>query len=1266
MYRLQLLRAGWISLCLLISATAAFSQNSPSSAPASDANSSTQVVYTGKLLGYFRVPSRQSLTAVSGCPASSGDNPSQEAIGFLKLRNGNYANAILVGTGDNFAPQFEARVFHPVPSPSPGHYPNGNKELFFGDFRRWVPYEKIDEDQERPLRERLAQGLGTIPNDNVGCFLAAAQYEAIVPGKHDFYFGADRVRQFARFLAGIEPGKHYRPVQMLGANLVLKSVPIKDPAVLSGQQKQPWFKDNKWPADFEVMNLSSDGKSVYPWFSYVKIKLADLKPDHQLAKELKEWLSNKSMSQQDLATFVRDAETRPNPTNKELYQEDLKLLNKGIQLASQQVLYICKSNGNENDIPEQVDKDCGHPLENAGVHFVDNTLAYYYKLPALDADKSSQLIEAQNKATTGKPQQEPNVKNGHFATLAAGEHYALCGIDSSSKESPKPYCRKFKTHTPFFNFPHPSPWEHRDGYTDPDPFVFDKGRNVAIFGVVEPNLGEQVGVLNFGWENVDKKLKTLVVAENPREALDQQLDYFERWHEENIDKDKKFTGLKILLAQMGPQRARVLSARFPSFQVVVSAADQDQSTSRMEFSTDWSQEKRAGSFLAIPLPAFDANTQIAAARFGVVDAVGNGDGASWKLSSLTNQTEVPRPPESKSDNTANPTNFRKLVNTALSKCVAKGFDTEKFGDLQPREALKWLTLCAIREQLNADVALIQKRDLFDQKSFEGENDESRTQEILDRVIWKGDLLTLMYVPGKALKEALKRSSDYVTDESAALLLVDDKGRQLETLGIFSHPVTKENLINEAPIDDNKLYAVATTDYIAAGDTGYAMLASAALNPHTYPAGFPKELYPISSVVCRKLFTDPKTADKNCLESIDRTKYLDESVAEQLTPLPPPSRLKRFWDSSPFKWPAENAPDSSAGYFLEQKVQRRPIVSWSLRNLSFGFSSFFGSRTDKEIAEKYTGVAPASISSQHTGAITLGLDSRLSRISHQREFFLATGIDYKRTSTGDGTAGTHTNIVQANNRLTWDAGFVHGIKGGRAPLRLGMIFTFHVETPFERPFVLFNLSTKDASGIKDQLEVEQDRSWLLLKRVGMRWLNGSNTFELGVQGGGEINALNGYRFNTVGGPVECLPDPARTFATCVNDLSDPAKGGMVTKDTEGTAILTNRWRAGFYAKGGLSIPIFSLAKYEPSYEGDLFFNFSGDTSTDTKYRHILKQPLKFTVLPNLSIGPNWQVLWYRNKNAEHSYLIQHQVTVEVSFGFDLFNWREKPVQFKRKQ
>lgn len=1273
MYRSQLSRVVWLPLCLFISATTSFSQAPPSTAPAADATSNTKIIYTGKLLGYFRVPNKQSITEVKGCPQSSNGDPSKEARDFLQLRRGKkYLHAILVGTGDNFAPQLEARVFDL--GTSQGKYPKGNKELFFGDKEGWVPYENV----HGALREKFAHGLGTIPNDNVGCFLAAAKYDAIVPGKHDFYFGAERVRQFARFMASVKDEGDYQPVQMLGANLVLKTVPIKDPVVLPGQQPQPWFSKT-WPDGYSVLNLS-DQKSVYPWFSYVQIKLAELKPNHGLAKELKELLRN-PMDEKALASFVLKAraETENSKYRDDHYAADLTALTKGMELAAKHALYICKSkeeadgdpNGNPNDIPHPENKECGEPLENAGVHFVDDALAYYYKLPHLKTDTSS----------------EPKVKGGHFATVEPGKNYALCGIDTSTipkgpKETKagdgvKPYCMRFAVYTPFFYHPHPRP-ELRDEYTDPDPFVFIKDRKIAIFGVVEPNLGEGVGVLNFGWQNVHDKnlnptnLKTLVSAENPVEALRQQVDYFERWYHETVDDKNRFTGLKVLLAQTSPQRARVLSARFPSFQVIVSAADEDQSTSEVEFSTTWSHEKRTGSFLATPLPAFESSNRLDRAHIGLIDAAPVGE--TWKLSSLLDKSVESDETASESDKkkekvslpNAEAAAFRSRVDTALAACAKTGSEIGDIAKLKMVEAVKWLTLCAIRERLGADVALIQKRDLYDQEPTAEENKLDKTQDILDRFIWKGDLLTLIYVPGSTLKAALVQSEKFVNDESAALLLVEEKGRQLEKLGIFSHPVTKENMINEAPIDDKKLYAVATTDYIATGDTGYPMLAKEALNPRTYPAGFPKELHTISSVACRKLFPEG-TAEKHCLKPINRSKYLDESIAKQVTPSPGPSRFKKFWHSSPFKWPAESEPATTSAALLEQEIQRRSIWILSLRNASFGFSGVLSSRSDVELAEKFTGVSASStsISTQETNTKTFLVDMVLSRTSHRREVFLGTLIDFKKTSTGD-DIGARPNILQVNNRITFDAGYVHGLKGGRTPLRFGVIGTFHVETPFENPFSLFNLSTTDAEGNKEQLPVKYARSWLLLPRLGVRWLNGpSSRFELGVQGGRELNSLRGFRFRTSGPDAECLANPAQTFATCVTNESDPSKGGLVTKDSQGTAILETRPRAGFYAKGALSVPLHSLIKYEPSYEGDVFFNFSGDSPTDTKWRHIVKQNLKFTVFPNLSIGPTWQVLWYRSKNID-TYLIQHLVTMEISYGFDLFNRRERDVQLKRKQ
>ena len=101
--------------------------------------------------------------------------------------------------------------------------------MFVGDEDKWVPNEDVPDNS--PLGKKVIEGRGTIPNDNVGCFLAAARYAAIVPGKHDFYFGAERVRQLARFMAGLNSDE-YQPVQMLGANLVISTSPVNDQPLL--------------------------------------------------------------------------------------------------------------------------------------------------------------------------------------------------------------------------------------------------------------------------------------------------------------------------------------------------------------------------------------------------------------------------------------------------------------------------------------------------------------------------------------------------------------------------------------------------------------------------------------------------------------------------------------------------------------------------------------------------------------------------------------------------------------------------------------------------------------------------------------------------------------------------------------------------------------------------------------------------------------------------------------------------------------------------
>lgn len=1280
MHTALLIRAGWVSICLLAFASVSLAQGVPSASPSP---TPLRIGYTGKLLGYFRVPSEQARDSFQGCPDREGDK-SVDAATFL-TKSEKHLDAILVGTGDNFSPQLESRAFKAGDAPQDSkEYIPRNKELYTWDFldkepenRKWVP---IGEESDG-LKDRLVRGEGTIPTDNVGCFLAAAHFRAVVPGKHDFYYGTERVRQLARFMAGIDQ-KGYTPVHMLGANLVIKT------ARLDGNRAPA--ATEKWPKNLSAQNL----KSVYPWFSApIRIKLTPPKGDKFLEK-LKDWHEGSKDLAKELTKLLADDATIPSmdADERERWSQYLE----SIQALSS--VYICPA----GDFNEITNADCverGYPLEQvkqeatpapAPTPAPDFSMTYSFPIKKTDrADRRG--------------------KDGHYATFLPGENYGLCvgveaepgGKGGGGKGTLEKKCTVFSVLTPFLSYPRNVP-SIGSAYNDPDPFVFipktGQANEVAIFGVVDPHLAEQVGVLNFSWLNQDTKLKSDVGIEDPTEALKQQLEYFNQWHRERYEarggkpeKYEPFSGLKILLAQMSPQRARLLATHLnKEFQVVVAGADDLQATDETEQRIVWTPKSRAGAFVAVPPTAYDAEGKAVVVSLGLLSASQEKD--KWVLSSEhpadaarssrkivddRKQAELAREKQEREErkrNNLSETEQEKKererkkreeedkLSTLLREQLAGCLSSAPAQSAHAAEQLKLLTLCAMRQRVGADVALLQERDLFfDQLPVEVK-DVSEFQSILDQAIWKGDLLTLLYVPGSALKKALEQSKKFEEEDSNPLSLADEKSRGLLVLG--AEKKGKDFVVNELPLDEKKIYAVATSDYIGAGDTGYPDLDAAALNQKTIPAKFPRRLESISSVVCRRLLSSGDEYKANCLSDLDRETYLDKIAARAAPRQRPTGFGKQLKNLSPFKWPAEAKDPETLGEAAEQHTQRHPIWTLSLKNLSLGFSRLSNNMTDKEVTDKFAGVSTSGISSsKFQEAATLGLGLRFSRTTHRNEFYLAAGIDFKETTTGDGSGNKHPALARANNRVTADVGLVRNIRGGRSRDRLGINISLRAEAPFLQPFTDFDLGTKTL-GKTDQLRVSQGRSLLLLPRLGLRWQSGANSLEVGGQYGRELDALAGYRLETQGAVVECPPNAVESFAKCVERLSTPPDA-PITKDSPLKAILTDRPRAGAYLKFNLTVPISTKVKYEMSNEGDFFFvKWHEDNATDAKYRDEFKNSLKFFVFPNFSFGPTMQLLFYRNK-VNGDFLFQKNFGLEASFSFDIFNLRERKVQLRNK-
>jgi hypothetical protein len=1210
-------RLSWFVFILLIPITS-FGQNGTSGAaatPAAAAPDKTEVIYTGRLFGYFRVPSLQLATWKKDqppCPATS-DNDSEAAKKFKEFRL-QRPNSILLGTGDNFAPQLEARVFSFLDETKQhDQYHAANKELHFFDTKqgKWVHIDHIGDE----MKDILKEGNGTIPTDNVGCFLAAAGYTAVVPGRHDFYFGAERVRQLARLMAKLKmgygnesPSYGDQSPQMLGANLVLKTSPVDPGDPVSDKGKPEWMI-TEWPKEYSLQNLP---KTVYPWFQSFRISISD----------------------DDPATFDK---------HDKQFKKDR--------------FYVCKSDGRPNDI-----KPTNCKTLRAEVLGVPKPTSAVYKLPLLEPEH-----------TGGK--------GNHFSNLTPNTNYALCVVREKENDKPseKYFCQRFSVHLPFFYFPHHVPKIGSD-HTDPDPFVFiekKKGgqpNDVAIFGVVDMQLGEHIGVLNFAWKNDDDKLKSIVSVEDPAQALREQVEYFERWYEKSHD-HKKFTGLKILLAQMNPQRARVLAARVSGFQIVVAGADQEQATTLVDQTLEWSSGNKASSFVAVPAPYFNSQEGIGRLNPGFIEATQKGD--KWTLESHTTYNKPIKDKESSGSSNhslevAKTSDLQMSIDRELKECLPSGFDKfpTSWTNKLPKswtDKLKLVTLCAMREHVNADLAIVQKRDFF-ANVLDNDAEYVHVQQFLDRFVWKGDLLTVMFVSGKSIKEALRHSGRVDGEERSVLTLDSERGRGFEQVGARYDADRDRYLINEVPIEDAKTYTVVTTDYIGAGDTGYPELVAGALNPRKQPDAFPQELETISSIVCRKLF--PDSVRGMCLPNINRENYLDTLA---VLPAPPHEQrgvVKKFFRLSPFGLPDKISDPETPAQAHQLEVERRRIWTFSLRKLSFGFTTLKNNMTDAQVDERFGGISTSGVTAHRNRGITVKMETRSAISWHKHELFLEGGVDYQDVSKGRANDDMEFDMI--TNRFTVDPGWIWRIYRDRSKPHVATVFSVHLETPFRRPIETFFLSSRTVIdpvnniSIRDRFVISQERGFLVLPRVGLRWQNRDSTyFEVGFQRGKEFDAFTGYQFVTgSNAPVTCVPDAKKTIVSCIDEKSREPNP-TITKNSVASAILMDRPRSGFYWKSNFTLPFGRKVKYEFSDEGDFFAkNFDSDLVTDTRIRDYSKHSVKFSVFPSLSFGPALNVLLYQNK-INKNWLTQKQFSLEATISFDFYNRREKSVQLRNK-
>lgn len=589
-----------------------------------------KVIYTGALYGYFGYPEVQDLKIADRCPGFSQDllgipesafqsvldrhDPHESVDPNKAKEQGPYPRIpiVRVAVGDNFAPYLLARqasnprLHRLVPKEEYEYLP----DLTFpgSQISHWVRVKNAAMNTVSDDTLDLYHGESDVPMDNVGCFIRLMHFKAIVPGKFDFYFGPERLRQLARFLKSraASEADAFQPVRMLGANLSLNTRyvdPNSGPATTNNSgagssQSRPETSGVTPPS-------ASLPQVVLPWVRSVHIKNAlTLKATSIGANPIEEpdalaLLKQAYFSDSEKRAFWQCFRGVDTSTNCRPYVGTVEgSANLGITGGSVTAEYkftfalnyvaVC-IDPNTTPSPKGA-PTCAGSWAPLMPQTADDT-----KPPTTDLDFA--LLRGQflqpNTACTGK-----------FGSLVDGKCPKVPKSDNTyqliiERKPAAPPSQKFAVQLPYLedssafyrqaakknekNMSYNEPWAPGDA-----PWVCDSSNKIAIFGVVDPSIGQPIGRLNDTWFSIrgDKpgaqfadtfREETDLQVSDPAEALGQVLQYFD----EASDCKKAH---RILLAQMAQPQAYELAARLAAshlekpFELVIAQADPDRAT----------------------------------------------------------------------------------------------------------------------------------------------------------------------------------------------------------------------------------------------------------------------------------------------------------------------------------------------------------------------------------------------------------------------------------------------------------------------------------------------------------------------------------------------------------------------------------------------------------------------------------------------------------------------------------------------------------------
>ena len=418
--------------------------------------------------------------------------------------------------------------------------------------------------------------------------------------------------------------------------------------------------------------------------------------------------------------------------------------------------------------------------------------------------------------------------------LEAGKAYGFCIVGlppvPNKKSGDKRLCSPFQVSRPFFE--DPQPWLEKDV----------NGVRFVIFGVVDDELRGQLSPENAAWRDKDHQHSEVAVVA-PETALAQALEAYAA----DAASRPAFAGkvVHMLMAQMAPAKAEALAASLTTqsnapaplpFDLVLSAADERRSTGRevreikpltsaIVAPAAVAQSLSAATLnapLIIPHPIYLQNAE--PHLIEPLEAV-------FVISSPAGKRYVNEPYMPLAANHLVEFNALCPKMPQLEKKLVDFLDRHKGlvseDECPGLDKVQCFTLYSMRKQFNADAAMLQRWDFFDACVYrpDGKNPHITTPippddlpQSLQRTVWNASYLTRVSITGAKLKSVLDTSQKIAKAQKASTYTSALHDRDLVYIGIAKKD--KTYYVNSEPIDDNRIYSIATDDALAVGSTQY--------------------------------------------------------------------------------------------------------------------------------------------------------------------------------------------------------------------------------------------------------------------------------------------------------------------------------------------------------------------------------------------------------------------------------------------------------------